>query len=116
MAAYKILALFALLALSASAATTITTMPYLQPTIAMGNMDPCRQYMMQTTGTDSYATMFMPQPIALLQQYCQMIQNMQYAICGGLGQQQMMMKMAMQLPNMCSMAPAYFQLSPYGCC
>ncbi|BAS86555.1 Os03g0766200 [Oryza sativa Japonica Group] len=68
MAAYKILALFALLALSASAATTITTMPYLQPTIAMGNMDPCRQYMMQTTGTDSYATMFMPQPIALLQQ------------------------------------------------
>uniref|UniRef100_A0A0E0KJF8 Bifunctional inhibitor/plant lipid transfer protein/seed storage helical domain-containing protein n=1 Tax=Oryza punctata TaxID=4537 RepID=A0A0E0KJF8_ORYPU len=97
MAVYKILALFALLALSASAATAITPMPYLPPTIAVGTMDPCRQYMMQTTGIGSYATMFMSQPIALLQQQCcmqlqgmmpqcqcsatcQMMQNMQQAI------------------------------------
>ncbi|BAH92382.1 10 kDa prolamin-like [Oryza sativa Japonica Group] len=134
MASYKILVVFALLALSASAATAITTtIPYFPSTLAMGTMNPCKLYMMQTLGMGSYATMFMSQPIALLQQQCcmqlqgmipqchcgascQMMQNMQNAICGGLGQQQMMMKMVMQLPYVCNMAPANFQLFPYGCC
>uniref|UniRef100_J3MMR5 Bifunctional inhibitor/plant lipid transfer protein/seed storage helical domain-containing protein n=1 Tax=Oryza brachyantha TaxID=4533 RepID=J3MMR5_ORYBR len=137
MATYKILALFALLALSASATTAITTMQYFSPTVVANTMDPCRQYMMQTLGMGGYTTMlFMSQPTALLQQQCcmqlqgmvpqcqcgtscQMMMNMQQAICGGLMQPQMMMKMAMamQLPNMCSsMAPDYCQFSPYGCC
>uniref|UniRef100_A0A0D9ZDM1 BOS complex subunit TMEM147 n=1 Tax=Oryza glumipatula TaxID=40148 RepID=A0A0D9ZDM1_9ORYZ len=126
MAAYtsKIFALFALIALialSASASTAITTMQYFPPTLAMGTMDPCRQYMMQTLGMGSSTAMFMSQPMALLQQQCcmqlqgmmpqchcgtscQMMQSMQQVICAGLGQQQMM-KMAMQMPYMCNMAP-----------
>ncbi|MBC3809764.1 hypothetical protein H8K52_20740, partial [Undibacterium seohonense] len=113
MAAYttKIFALFALIALSASATTAITTMQYFPPALAMGTMDPCRQYMMQTLGMGSSTAMFMSQPMALLQQQCcmqlqgmmpqcqydtscQMMQSMQQVICAGLGQQQMMMKMA----------------------
>uniref|UniRef100_A0A0E0GU85 BOS complex subunit TMEM147 n=1 Tax=Oryza nivara TaxID=4536 RepID=A0A0E0GU85_ORYNI len=123
MAAYtsKIFALFALIALSASATTAITTMQYFPPTLAMGTMDPCRQYMMQKLGMGSSTAMFMSQPMALLQQQCcmqlqgmmpqchcgtscQMMQSMQQVICAGLGQQQMM-KMAMQMPYMCNMAP-----------
>uniref|UniRef100_A0A0D9W9Y6 Bifunctional inhibitor/plant lipid transfer protein/seed storage helical domain-containing protein n=1 Tax=Leersia perrieri TaxID=77586 RepID=A0A0D9W9Y6_9ORYZ len=128
MAAYKILALFALLSLSASSAIAITTMP----TMAMGTMDPCRQYMMQYMSMGSPTTMFMQLPMAALQQQCcmqlqgmipqcqcgttcQMMQNMQQVICGGLGQQQMMMNMATQLSYMCNMATAKFQLSPCGC-
>ncbi|KAG8098309.1 hypothetical protein GUJ93_ZPchr0013g36166 [Zizania palustris] len=124
MAAYttKIFALFALLALSASAATAVTTMHYLPPMMVMGTMDPCRQYMMQTLGMDSSTAMFMSQPTAFLRQQCcmqmqlqammpqchcdascQMMQNMQQVICGGLEHQQMM-KMAMDMPYMCNMA------------
>uniref|UniRef100_A0A0E0D7C4 BOS complex subunit TMEM147 n=1 Tax=Oryza meridionalis TaxID=40149 RepID=A0A0E0D7C4_9ORYZ len=130
MAAYttKIFALFALIALSASATTAITTMQYFPPTLAMGTTDPYRQYMMQTLGMGSSTAMFMSQPMALLQQQCcmqlqgmmpqcncdtscQMMQSMQQVICAGLGEQQMMMNMAMQMPYMCSMAPVNFQLS-----
>uniref|UniRef100_A0A0E0D7D1 BOS complex subunit TMEM147 n=1 Tax=Oryza meridionalis TaxID=40149 RepID=A0A0E0D7D1_9ORYZ len=59
MAAYtsKIFALFALIALSASATTAITTMQYFPPTLAMGTMDPCRQYMMQRLGMGSSTAM-----------------------------------------------------------
>ncbi|KAL5209008.1 hypothetical protein ABZP36_004631 [Zizania latifolia] len=152
MAAYatKIFALFALLALSASAATAITTMQYFPPMMAMGTMDPCRQYMMQTLGMGSSTAMFMSQPMAFLRQQCcmqmqlqammpqchcdascQMMQNMQQVICGGLehqqmmkmamdmpymcnmAHQQMMKKMAMDMPYTCNMAPTNFQLSPY---
>ncbi|XP_006650648.1 10 kDa prolamin [Oryza brachyantha] len=134
MAAYttKIFALFALIALFANAATAYTTVQYFPPTLAMGTMDPCRQYMMQTLGMGSPTAMFMSQPMAFLQQQCcmqlqgmmpqchcgascQMMQNMQQVICAGLGQQQMMMKMAMQMPYMCNMAPVNFQISPCGC-
>ncbi|KAG8098299.1 hypothetical protein GUJ93_ZPchr0013g35408 [Zizania palustris] len=135
MAAYttKIFALFALLALSASAATAITTMQYFPPMMAMGTMDPCRHYMMQTLGMGSSTAMFMSQPMAFLRQQCcmkmqlqammpqcncdascQMMQNIQQVICGGLEHQQM--KMEMDMPYMCNMAPTNFQLSPYGCC
>uniref|UniRef100_A0A0D9X7G0 Bifunctional inhibitor/plant lipid transfer protein/seed storage helical domain-containing protein n=1 Tax=Leersia perrieri TaxID=77586 RepID=A0A0D9X7G0_9ORYZ len=133
MAANKVLALFAILALSASAATAITTMQYFTPTIAMGTIDPCRQYMTQYMSMGSNPTMFMQLPMASLQQQCcmqlqgmipqcqcgatyQMMQNMQQVICSGLGQQQLMMNMAMQCPYMCNMAAGNFQPCPYGCC
>ncbi|KAG8043238.1 hypothetical protein GUJ93_ZPchr0111g33296 [Zizania palustris] len=117
MAAYatKIFALFALFVLSASAATAVTTMQYFPPMMAMGTMDPCRQYMMQTLGMGSFTAMFMSQPMSFLRQQCcmqmqlqammpqchcdascQMMQNRQ-VICGGLEHQQMM-KMAMDMP------------------
>uniref|UniRef100_J3LT59 Bifunctional inhibitor/plant lipid transfer protein/seed storage helical domain-containing protein n=1 Tax=Oryza brachyantha TaxID=4533 RepID=J3LT59_ORYBR len=96
-------------------------------------MDPCRQYMMHYLDLDmgGYATMFMLQPVSLMQRQCcmqlqgmmpqcqcgsgcQMMQNMQQTICGGLMWPQMMNKMVMQLPNMCGMAPSYCQFSPYA--